>query len=140
MKDSFPYNDILHLPHHVSPKRKPMSMISRAGQFSPFAALTGYDDVIAETARLVDQKIELSEDAKIELDRKQQYLFSVLSTDPTVSITFFVADQKKQGGAYLTETSPIKKIDTYSREIILANGTVIPMDDILDLEGEIFSE
>ena len=132
------YDDIINLPHYVSPTRPRMSMIDRAAQFSPFAALTGYDAAIKETGRLTDQRIELSEDSRAALDRKQQLLVGCLADHPEVSVTYFIPDERKSGGAYVTVTDIVKKIDDYQRLLLLTDGTKIPLDDILDLESELF--
>lgn len=132
------YDDIINLPHYVSPTRPRMSMIDRAAQFSPFAALTGYDAAIRETGRLTDQRIELSEDSRAALDRKQQLLVECLADHPEVSVTYFIPDERKSGGAYVTVTGIVKKVDDYQRLLLLTDGTKIPLDDILDLESELF--
>ena len=132
------YDDIIDLPHHVSSIRPRMSMIDRAAQFSPFAALTGYDAAIKETGRLTDQRIELSEDSRAALDRKQQLLVECLADHPEVSVTYFIPDERKSGGAYVTVTGIAKKVDDYQRLLLLTDGTRIPLDDILDLESELF--
>lgn len=132
------YVDIIDLPHHVSATRPQMSMIDRAAQFSPFAALTGYDAAIKETGRLTDERIELSEESRAALDRKQQLLLDNLPDRPVVSVTYFVPDERKSGGAYVTVTGIVKKVDDYQRLLLLTDGTKIPLDDILDLESELF--
>ena len=132
------YDDIIDLPHHVSATRPRMSMIDRAAQFSPFAALTGYDAAIKETGRLTDRRIELTEDSRAALDRKQQLLVDNLAEHPEVSVTYFVPDERKSGGAYITVTGNVKKVDEYERLLILTDGTKIPLDEIQDLTGEIF--
>ena len=98
------YKDIINLPHHVSSKRPQMPMLDRAAQFSPFPALTGYDDAIHETGRLTDEKIDLSEEEKEALDRKQQILMERLGDHPALTVTYFVPDAKKSGGAYVTKS------------------------------------
>ena len=132
------YDDIIDLPHHVSATRSRMSMIDRAAQFSPFAALTGYDAAIKETGRLTDERIELSEESRATLDRKQQLLLDNLADHPEVSVTYFVPDERKSGGAYVTVTGHVKKVDEYERLLILTDGTKVPLDEIQDLSGEIF--
>lgn len=132
------YDDIIDLPHHVSATRPRMSMIDRAAQFSPFAALTGYDAAIKETGRLTDARIELSEESQAALDRKQQLLLDNLTDRPEISVTFFVPDEWKSGGAYVTVTGRVKKVDAYQRFLILTDGTKLPLDDILDMESELF--
>lgn len=132
------YDDIINLPHHVSSTRPQMSMIDRAAQFSPFAALTGYDAAIKETGRLTDEKIELDEEALSNLNMKFQILFERLDEQPEIAITYFKPDETKSGGAYLTTTDKIKKVDEYERIITTAKGTKIPMDDVINLESDIF--
>ena len=140
MYNSGNYEDIINLPHHVSSKRPQMSMLDRAAQFSPFAALTGYDDAIHETGRLTDEKIDLSEEEKETLDRKQQLLLEKLSDRPALTITYFVPDAKKSGGAYVTISGNLKKIDGYERRMLLLDGTQIPLDDVADIESELFRD
>lgn len=132
------YEDILNLPHHVSKTRPQMSMLDRAAQFSPFAALTGYDDAIKETGRLTDEKIEMDEDRKAALDMKQAYLIEMIDEQPEISITYFLPDAKKSGGAYVTVTGNLKRFDEYERLLILTDGKKIPMDDIADIESDLF--
>ena len=132
------YEDILNLPHHVSKTRPQMSMLDRVAQFSPFAALTGYDDAIKETGRLTDEKIEMDEDRKAALDMKQAYLIEMIDAQPEISITYFLPDTKKSGGAYVTVTGNLKRFDEYERLLILTDGKKIPMDDIADIESDLF--
>lgn len=127
------YDDILRLPHHVSPTRPQMSMADRAAQFSPFAALNGYDAAIRETGRLTNTRIELTEDELTELDRKYQRLTGCLGAEPAVRITFFRPDSRKDGGSYVTVSGIVKKIDTFDRLLSMKDGTLIPMDDIFDI-------
>ena len=140
MKDKSDYNDIINLPHYVSAKRPQMAMLDRAAQFSPFAALTGYDDAIHETARLTNDKSDLSEEEKETLDRKQQILSEQLTDHPALTITYFVPDGKKSGGAYVTINGNLKKIDEFERWMLLTNGTKIPLDDIADIDSELFRD
>lgn len=134
------YKDIINLPHHVSSKRPQMPMLDRAAQFSPFASLTGYDDAIHETGRLTDEKIDLSDEDKKTLDRKQQILSEKLSDPPALTITYFVPDAKKSGGAYVTKDGNLKKIDEFERWMMLTDGTKIPLDDVSDIESELFRD
>ena len=138
MKDQ--YDDIINLPHHVSKTRPQMSMVDRAAQFSPFAALTGYDAAIKETGRLTDEKVNLSEEEKEALDRKQQILMEWLGDHPALTITFFVPDEKKSGGAYMTKSVNLKKIDEIERVMLLTDGTKIPLDDVVEIESELFRD
>ncbi len=135
---STPYDDILLLPHHVSEKHPPMSRLDRAAQFSPFAALTGYDAAVQETARLTDRRIELDEGERAAIDQRLMLLQERLPEPTEVTITYFVPDKKKAGGAYVSVSGTVKKIDDYERMVILRNGTSIPIDDILHINGKLF--
>ena len=137
MKDL--YEDIINLPHHVSKTRPQISMIDRAAQFSPFAALTGYDAAIKETGRLTDEKIEMDEEALNILNMKFQLLVDSLADEPEITFTYFKPDERKAGGAYIDVTGKVKKVDDFERLIVMQNGTKMPMDDILNIEGEIFA-
>lgn len=128
------YDNIIDLPHHVSATRPQMSMMDRAAQFSPFAALTGYDAAIKETARLTDQKIDLDDYEKEEINDKIQLITEHLGEDFEVVITYFQPDSRKAGGAYVDAVGIVKKIDEYDRVIILQDGKKIPIDDILDID------
>ena len=132
-KDIHTYDDIINLPHHQSPTRQHMSVHDRAAQFSPFAALVGYGDVVRETARLTDERPQLDEDAKASLDETLRFLQESPGAQQ-VSILYFKPDQRKAGGAHLSVTGIIKKIDFYGRIIALEDGTVLSVDDILDIE------
>lgn len=136
-KDIHEYDDIIDLPHHQSATRSHMSLHDRAAQFSPFAALTGYEAAVSETARLTEGKIELDEDTRAALDEKLQFL-QESAGEQQVSVTYFQPDIKKQGGAYLTVSGIIKKINSYERVIMLEDGTSISVDDILDIQSDIF--
>lgn len=133
------YDDIINLPHHVSTKRPQMSMLDRAAQFSPFAALTGYDSAIKETARLTDSKITLDEEELSFLNLKFQLLIDTLADEPTVTFTYFKPNELKAGGAYISVTGIVKKVEDFERIIVMQDGTKIPMDDVLDIEGELFA-
>lgn len=133
------YDDIIHLPHHVSATRPHMSAIDRAAQFSPFAALTGYDAAIKETARLTDERVELDEYMKDALSDKLQIIAKRLKEHPEIAITYFLPDVKKNGGAYVTAGGTAKRIDEYKRVVIMSDGTVIPIDEISSIEGQIFN-
>ncbi len=134
------YEDIIHLPHHVSATRPQMSMLDRAAQFSPFSALTGYDAAIQETGRLTHEKLELDEDVKASLDRKHERLMERIDAQPPLSITYFLPDDRKAGGSYVTVTGNLKRFDPAKRLLILTDGRKIPMDDIADMESELFRE
>lgn len=129
-----PYEDILHLPHHVSKVHPPMRMHERAAQFSPFAALTGYDDAIVESRRLTDRALDLSEDERCLLDQKQCILRDLLPQQPTITLTYFVPDEKKQGGSYQTVTKSLRRIDEVARTFHMTDRQVIDLDRIVALE------
>ena len=137
MKDL--YEDIINRPHHVSKTRPQMPMSDRAAQFAPFAALTGYESAIKETGRLTDEKIELDEESLTALDMKYQLLMEALDDAPEVTITYFQPDERKAGGKYVSATGAVKKVDDFERRITMQDGTKIPMDDVLSIEGELFS-
>lgn len=133
------YDDIINLPHHVSSMHPHMPMSGRAAQFSPFAALTGYDDTIAETRRLTDKKAELDVDAQAILDKKMQIIKQHVSEHPEIEITYFQPDEKKLGGAYITSYAAVKRIDAYEQALIMQDGMEIPVADITGIDGDIFS-
>ena len=133
------YNEIMGLPHHVSKTRPQMPMSDRAAQFAPFAALTGYDAAIKETGRLTDEKIELDEEALTALDMKYQLLMKAHDEAPEVTITYFQPDERKAGGKYVSAVGAVKKINDFERRITMQDGTKIPMDDVLSIDGELFS-
>lgn len=133
------YDEIIDIPHHVSKTRPQMPMSDRAAQFSPFAALAGYDAAVKETGRLTDEKIELDEESLTALNVRYQVLMDALAEEPEVRITYFKPDERKSGGAYVTTVGAVKKIDDFEQTIIMQDGTRIPMGDVLSLEGELFS-
>lgn len=132
------YDDIIHLPHHVSPTHPQMAAIERAAQFSPFAALTSHGAAIRETARLTDERVELDEGMKNILSNKLQSMADRLKEHPEIAITYFQQDVKKNGGAYVTVVNTVKKIDEYERVVIMTDGTEISMDEIISIDGQIF--
>lgn len=133
------YDEIANLPHHVSETRPQMPMSDRAAQFAPFAALTGYDSAIRETGRLTDERIELYEEALTALNLRYQLLMDALGKEPEVEITFFKPDERKSGGEYVTVIGAVKNVDDFERLITMQDGMKIPMNDVLSIDGEIFS-
>ena len=127
------YDDIINLPHPTSARHPRMPMAGRAAQFSPFAALVGHGAAIRETARLTDQKIELTEDEKAVLDEKLRLLSD---TGGEAVFTYFLPDEKKNGGAYVSVAGSIKKLDPLERRVILTGGAVIPVEDIIEIESK----
>lgn len=132
------YDDIIGLPHPTSARHPRMPISDRAAIFSPFAALSGHSAALAETARLTDQKIELDEDTKAELDRKQAILREYLTKQPEITITWFQPDEKKDGGAYVTVTGRLRKIDEAERALVLLDGTRVPLEDVVGIGSDYF--
>lgn len=132
------YDDIIHLPHHVSGTHPHMAILDRAAQFSPFAALTGYDAAVRETARLTDERVELDEYMKDVLSHKLKIIADRIKEHPEIEITYFQPDDKKEGGAYVTAIGVAKKIDEYERTVLMTEGIVIPIDEIISIDGRIF--
>lgn len=135
------YDDMLLMPHHTSRTHPPMTILNRAAQFAPFAALTGYDAAISETARQTTERVELDENSREILDDKLQIVLEHLNerhtTLPEVEITYFRPDEKKDGGEYLTVTAQVKKIDFYDNAIVTYDGSRIAIKDVIDLQGEL---
>ena len=132
------YDDIINLPRHVSKKRDSMPFIDRAAQFAPFAALTGHDTAIKETARVTEDRIELDIYMKEVVNNKLQILVNQLHEHPHINTTYFQPDENKEGGAYVTATGIAKKIDEYEGALVMTDGTTILIDEIISIEGEIF--
>ncbi len=132
-RDAHRYDDMLTLPHPVSKKHLPMARINRAAQFAPFAALTGYEDAIRESARLTDQRQELEEDSRELLDEELQKICVSIQQHPEVTVTYFVPDQKKDGGSYVTYTGKLKRIDRCMQQLIFEDGTRMAVGDIYKL-------
>ena len=132
-KTSGKYNSIMGLPHHVSAKHRHMSMTERAAQFSPFAALNGYEDAVSETARLTDGRPDLDEYERDAIDRKLREIMES-DEDFPVTLTYFRPDAKKSGGAYLTLNGKVSDIDEVGRIVIMESGARIPVTDILVID------
>lgn len=130
------YDDIIQLPHHVSKTRLPMPMSDRAAQFSPFAALTGYDAAIEETGRLTENRVTLDENEIEILNTTLQAIEEQLDDEPEATITYFQPDKRKSGGAYVTTTGVVKKIDSYEQVIVLTYGLRIPIAEIIQISCE----
>lgn len=133
------YDDMLQLPHHVSASRKPMAITARAAQFAPFAALSGYDAEVQEAGRLTDRPIEPDEYEKEAMNARLQLLARHFREEWVVSLVFFQPDERKAGGAYVTRTGTMKKLYETERLLTLTDGTVIPLDDLIALDGEEFA-
>ena len=136
----FQYNDILNMPYPNPDIEKDFpDKILRAAQFAPFAALTGYDEAVEETARLTESKLELDEYQKAELNDRLQFLNNS-EEDEAVSITYFVPDKRKSGGAYITKKGIVLKVRECEKDVVMDDGTEIPIDDIMAIEGNQFNE
>ena len=127
------YDDIINLPHHVSPTRKRMSMHDRAAQFAPFAALVGYDDAVAETARLTEARPELDAQEQWAINDRLAYIADHIHEQPEVRIKYFVPDEHKSGGAIVEVSGKVKKISATDGTIVMADGRKIRLSDIVDL-------
>ena len=130
-----PYDDIIHLPHHVSPNHPQMPMLDRAAQFAPCAALTGYEAAVEEKARLTAERRELSSQEAEELNRRLAVLIVHLPDRPEATIEYFVPDDRKAGGAYVTVSGRVRHISVPEKTLVMEDGTVIPLDDIVALAG-----
>ena len=137
MKD---YSKIINLPHHQSATRKRMSNYDRAAQFAPFAALTGHDEAIKETARLTDDYMEMGEDRLGELSAKIKLLIDKLSEQPEITVVYFIPDERKSGGSYAEKTGVVRIIDEYERKLVFYDSDKILIDRVADFKGEIFSQ
>ena len=135
IKTTNKYEDIIHLQHPASANHPQMPIEDRAAQFSPFAALTGHEDAIKETARLTEEQVELDGDKQEELNEKLQTLIAYATEHPTVSVTYFKSDDKKTGGEYVTATGVFQKFRDYERTIVLEDGTDIECDRIVEIRG-----
>lgn len=132
------YDDIINLNRPFSMKHPPMPVSDRAAQFSPFAALTGYDTAISESARLTEEVIDLDENAKALLNEKLNLIKAHLSEHPEVTITYFKPDERKSGGKYVNVTGSVKKINQYKREIVMMDGSIVSIENITEIESKLF--
>ena len=139
MSEKFPYEDIINLPAHISKKYPQPTMMDRAARFSPFAAITGYEEMVLEEARVTDDWIEIDEGTKSVLNEKLQIIMEHLGDAPVITFTYFEPDKKKSGGAYVSLTGTVKRIDEYERCVILSNGSKILIDRIFGIESKLFS-
>ena len=128
------YSDIIHLPHYVSKKRPQMSIEQRSAQFAPFSALTGYEEAVKEEARVTESRIDIDEEAKIEVNEKLNYIMKHLDKNIIVSVTYFEKDKKKQGGSYKTIKGIIKKIDDSRKTIKMQTGEIIKIEELKKIE------
>lgn len=133
------YEDIINLPHHRSSKHPHMPRFHRAAQFSPFAALTGHDAAVNEVARITDERVELDEYIKADLNEKLCLIQGYIKDKPELSIVYFQEDNLKEGGAYITATGYIKRIDEYHQLVVMEDGKRILIKDIFEIDCELFS-
>ena len=138
MAERFPYEDIVDLPHHISKKHPQPTMADRAARFAPFAAITGYEEMVLEEARVTDDRIEMDESSKAALNEKLNMILEFLDEQPEVSITYFEPDMRKAGGAYITVIGTVKRIDEYEHLVIMTDGKKINIDEIYNLQSELF--
>lgn len=138
MADNFPYEDIVNLPPHISKKHPQPSMMDRAARFAPFAAITGYEEMVLEEARVTEEQIHLDEDAVALICEKINMIQEFIDEEPEVRITYFEPDKKKSGGAYITITGTPKRVDEYEQLLIMTDGKKIKFDSIYRLESDLF--
>lgn len=139
-QDNHSYDDIINLPNPTSTKHPRMPLSDRAAQFSPFAALTGHEAAIKETARLTNEKLMLSDEVIAEINEKLNLISETIGTQQRIRITYFVPDNKKAGGAYISCSGCVKKIDGYEHTVVMEDKTAIPIEQISDIEGEMFGD
>ena len=138
MAEKFSYEDIVNLPPHISKKHPQPSMMDRAARFAPFAAITGYEEMVLEEARVTEERIDLDEGALSLLNEKLNMIQEFLDEEPEIKITYFEPDKKKTGGAYVSITGVVKRIDEYEHLVIMTDGKKIRIDDIFGLESDLF--
>lgn len=138
--EKFPYEDIVNLPPHISKRHPQPTMMDRAARFAPFAAITGYEEMVLEEARVTEEWVDLTESALERLNKRLIILQEHLSEQPEITITYFEPDQRKSGGAYVTHTGVLKKIDLYEHLLIMMDGKKIRIDSVCELSCEIFND
>ena len=138
MTDKFPYEDIVDLPPHISKKHPQPTMLERAARFAPFAAITGYEEMVLEEARVTEERIDLDEGTLSLLNEKLNMIQEFLDDEPEVTITYFEPDKKKSGGAYVNITGIVKRIDEYEHFVIMTDGKKIRIEDIFAIGSDLF--
>ena len=138
MAEKFPYEDIVNLPPHISKKHPQPTMMDRAARFAPFAAITGYEEMVLEEARITEERIDLDEGTLSILNEKLNMMQEFLDEDPEVTITYFEPDKKKSGGAYVRVTGIVKRIDEYEHLVIMTDGKKIRIEDIYAMGSDLF--
>ena len=132
-EDAHRYDDIINLPHHTSSVHPQMPIEKRAAQFSPFEALTGYGDAVAETARWTDRRVQLDEDRRSALEERLQFLLEGRERKRSAALTWFIPDERKSGGRYVTHTGVLRKFDALNRVLVMEDGTRIPVDEVTEV-------
>lgn len=138
MAEKFPYEDIVNLPPHISKRHPQPSMMDRAARFAPFAAITGYEEMVLEEARVTEERIDLDEGALSLLNEKLNMIQEFLDEEPEVKITYFEPDKRKSGGAYVSITGTVKRIDEYERFVLMTDGKKIRIEEIYNIQGDLF--
>jgi hypothetical protein len=138
MAIKFPYEDIINLPRPISKKYPQPSMMDRAARFAPFAAITNYEEMVLEEARVTEERILLDENELTLLNEKLNIIQEFLGKLPEITVTYFKPDKRKSGGAYISITGTVKRIDQYERNLIMSDDKKIRIDDIYKLESDLF--
>ena len=138
MAEYFPYEDIVNLPRHISKVHPQATMADRAARFSPFAAISGYEDMVKEAARVTEERIDITDATKELLNEKLNMIVEFLDEEPGVTITYFEPDKKKDGGAYISITGTVKRIDEYERIVLMSDDKKIRIDEIYAIESDLF--
>ena len=138
MAEYFPYEDIVNLPRHISKVHPQATMADRAARFSPFAAISGYEDMVKEAARVTEERIDITDATKELLNEKLNMIIEFLDEEPEVTITYFEPDKKKDGGAYIGITGTVKRIDEYERIVLMSDDKKIRIDEIYAIESDLF--
>ena len=138
MAEYFPYEDIVNIPRHISKVHPQATMADRAARFSPFAAISGYEDMVKEAARVTEERIDITDATKELLNEKMNMIIEFLDEQPEVTITYFEPDKKQDGGAYVSITGTVKRIDEYERIVLMSNDKKIRIDEIYAIESDLF--
>lgn len=138
MAEYFPYEDIVNLPRHISKVHPQATMADRAARFSPFAAISGYEDMVKEAARVTEERIDITDATKELLNEKLNMIIEFLDEEPEVTITYFEPDKKKDGGAYISITGTVKRIDEYERIVLMSDDKKIRIEEIYAIESDLF--
>ena len=138
MAEYFPYEDIVNIPRHISKVHPQATMADRAARFSPFAAISGYEDMVKEAARVTEERIDITDATKELLNEKLNMIIEFLDEEPEVTITYFEPDKKKDGGAYISITGTVKRIDEYERIVLMSDDKKIRIEEIYAIESDLF--